>query len=146
MSADAVESEALYRLIPLSQVKIGMTLGQNVLDKEGRVIIAQSTRLTPMLLSRLAKWNIMEIYVPKEEIDGGSPRMAELPKPALRQTAILANLNLSGEEKLSLIGKIADEMDNRFFNVKDQPLMSDLRDAAEKWLLIKRAANIPGRK
>ena len=47
--------------------RVGLTLEQNVLDQAGRLIIAKGTRLTPMLLSRLQKWNIPEIYVPTDE-------------------------------------------------------------------------------
>ena len=42
------KDELPYQMIPLSQIKAGMILGQNVLDKEGRIIIAQGARLTPI--------------------------------------------------------------------------------------------------
>ena len=157
-----------FTALPLKLARPGLTLEQNVLDHAGRLVIAKGTRLTPMLLSRLVKWNIPEIFIPEAEaqalladnpetresapVPPDAPRAPESPDgKALalshRKTQIVAVGHALSEEGVKLAEAVERELDTRFGRVLEKPLMNALREAARIQLVNPDARRrLPGRR
>ena len=54
-------------LIPLEGLRDGMVLGNDVLDKDGRLLVAEDTMLTVLIINRLKKFSgTREVYIKVE--------------------------------------------------------------------------------
>jgi len=59
--------------IPIEEVQPGMTLAEPISDRTGRVIVAAGMKLSPVVISRLGKWNVASVTVEVEETSVHAP-------------------------------------------------------------------------
>ncbi len=110
----------------------GMKLAEPITNSAGVTLMPAGIRLTPMFINRLQKWNVesLEVFVEKERESVSSPPTRVLKSRSATSVAIdLA----AGQEEFAR--NIALEVSRRFANVKDNPLMMDLRVIVVKRLI-----------
>lgn len=73
------------RLIPVESVEEGTYLAKTIFDDNGRALLREGVKLTPLLINSIKKVNIRSIYINDEYSEG---RIEDLIKPELRQKAL----------------------------------------------------------
>lgn len=116
--------------LDIEKVASGMILAEPVTNAGGVTLMPAGIRLTPMFILRLKKWNVVELDVFVEDRREERPASAEL----RRSSHTTASLNLSAEQE-ELAREIAMDVSRRFVNVKENPLMMQLRVSAIKRLV-----------
>lgn len=126
---------------PVDQAQPGMLLGQPILDDKGRTIVPAGSRLTPAHIKRLDRWGIDHITITDEDSETALSRIREeegLPpeKPEIEQP--------SGEDR-DKMRRIAEAIQERFSDIKDNPLMEKLKLMAVRHLVVEsKEGDIPG--
>lgn len=142
-----------------------MKLGEPITNANGVTLMPSGIRLTPMFIARIRKWNIdfIEVYVDKKtDAGGGSPAEPEAAapesRPAAGEGAAAASrgtaARLSGEQQ-DFARSVAMDISRPFANLKENPLMMELRAVVIKRLIqhgpagmlnaMRRSAEEPGR-
>lgn len=111
----------------VAQIKAGMRLAEPITNSSGVTLMPAGIRLTPMFISRIKKWNIESLDVLVEE----ERPPASAAKPVVRPTL---DSSMSAEQE-EFVRSVAAEVSKRFLNVKDDPLMMELRIIAVKKLI-----------
>lgn len=73
------------RLIPVESVEEGTYLAKTIFDDNGRALLREGVKLTPLLINSIRKVNIKSIYINDEYSEG---RIEDIIKPELRQKAL----------------------------------------------------------
>lgn len=123
--------------IPVGELQAGMILAQPINDQNGRTIMPEGARLTPMHLKRLEKWGVDAVAIHADE-STGQPESEE--KIAARESIQQA----SAEDK-EFMRKVAVEVMERFQNVGENPVMAELKRLAVRHLVTRGRGAIPGR-
>ena len=92
------------KTINLDECTDGMRLADGVIDENGMMLVSADTPINDKLLAKLANLGVENVTIIVEE-------------------------QLSDEEKLRLQKEIEEQVNDRFRNVADNPLMQQLRDA-----------------
>ena len=126
--------------LPVSRIEAGMVAAQDIYDDRGRIILNSGGRLTPMIIKRFDKWGIEEVAVQTEE-----EAEAEKKKEAAKSTA-QSIIQSASEEDRVFMRRVAMEVQQRFANVEDSPVMMDLRRYAIRHLIMNGRGVVPGLK
>ena len=121
--------------ITAAEAQPGMILVQDVMDKDGRVLIPQGVRLTPMYLSRLLKWGVANLVI-EETAPAAPPEPNAMPMPTRQANAT--------QEQQVFAQAVATAIQARFAMVENDPLMMQLRSVALRQLLALGPNGIPG--
>lgn len=122
----------IRRKLNLSQVTPGMKLAEPITNASGITLMPAGIRLTPMFIVRLKKWNIdtIEVFLdrPKDKATANisQPRVAKS-----TSTSPIALAAAHGE----FAREIVEEVNTWFSNVRENPLMMQLRAVAIKRLV-----------
>ncbi len=95
------------RQIPVEEASVGDTIAAPLHDGEGRVLLPKGARLSSAVLGRLKGWGVNTIAIEGGDLDGSGKSPAEL----------------------------LEELDHRFADVEDDPLMVQIKDVARRHLL-----------
>ena len=95
------------RQIPVEEASVGDTIAAPLHDGQGRTLLPKGARLPSAVLSRLKGWGVNTITIEGEETDNSGKSPAEL----------------------------LEELDYRFADVEDDPLMAQIKDIARGHLL-----------
>lgn len=114
--------------VNVSNLNPGMKLAENIANASGITLIPVGVRLTPMFISRLEKWGIEAVDILVEEKEAKE----EVANPA--SLALAAMPNASTEQR-EFMEAITAEVAQTFANVRDNPLMMQLRAVAIKKLV-----------
>lgn len=124
--------------LSIDDIQPGMIVAKAVSDREGRVIIPEGGRLTPMAINRLPRWGIVGVDVFVEENvaavgasngESGGSRPLQVPTP---------------EQDLEFAARITAAVDLRFSNLERTPLNDEYRQFAIKCLIEKGRGVVPG--
>ena len=106
--------------LPIEQVQPGMTLAEPISDRAGRVIVAAGMKLSPVVISRLGKWNVEAVTVEVEETSVHRPVGGGESAPA-------------GEETAEISARMA-RLECVFARAGENPVMVALHELARKHL------------
>lgn len=116
--------------LDINQITPGMKLAEPITNASGVTLMPSGIRLTPMFIVRLKKWNIESLEVIVDDFNktadsgnGKQPRQSH---------ATAAGLTAEQEE---FTRRIATEVYGWFANVRENPLMMQLRSVAVKRLV-----------
>jgi hypothetical protein len=120
--------------IPTSDAKVGMILAEPITDQQGRIIMTEGSRLTPVHVKRLDRWGVSELVIQLEEEgeEGGEA------KPDNEAIAAAAQID---QEYMRELASVFNE---RFEAVADQPLMQHLKKVAFKAVVLNGRNGLPG--
>ena len=108
--------------LSIGEVQPGMTLAEPISDRTGRVIVAAGMKLSPVVISRLGKWNVASITVDVEEAAG-----APAPGSAAGEEAPV------GTETAEISARMA-RLECVFARAGENPVMVALHELARKHL------------
>lgn len=123
------------RKIPPSEAKVGMILASPIADQQGRTIMGEGTRLTPVHVKRLDRWGVAELIIEVAE-DGETPVEEIKPEPNVNEGAAQIDQDYMRE--------CAAAFKERFQPVDGQPLMESLKKAAFKLVVLAGRNGLPG--
>lgn len=112
----------------------GMKLAENITNDKGVTMMPSGVRLTPLFISRLDKWKIDSVFVHIEEQEPAAKEDIPADKSPAAVMSIPDRPNASAEQQEFLKSVIFD-VGTWFSNVKDNPLMLQLRSIAVKKLV-----------
>lgn len=120
--------------IDTSEAKVGMILAEPIMDKQGRVIISEGSRLTPVLVKRLSRWGVEEIFIDADadekdssgaaDDEGEGTPTVQLDQEYMRELAVTFN--------------------ERFHEVEDNPVMEQLKKLSFKIVVLAGRNGLPG--
>ncbi len=127
--------------LAIADLEPGMVVAHPIVDQKGRIIIPESTRLTPMHIARLEKWGITKVSVRGVEatsIDepAGGAENGRDEKP-------LASNNAEEQE---FMRRVAAQVAARFSNLPETPINQELRKLTIKHLVLNGRGVVPGLK
>ncbi len=116
----------------IARITPGMKLAEPVTNSAGITLMPAGIRLTPLFINRLQKWNVeaLEVFVEKERESVRSTRVMRN-RPASSPTTAIG---LTAEQE-EFARQVATEVAKRFVNVKENPLMMELRAVAIRRLI-----------
>ncbi len=120
--------------IGIDDVQAGMIVAKAVSDREGRIIIPEGGRLTPMAINRLPRWGIVGVEVVVEDPAAGGAESA----------VSRANGKPSVEEDLEFAARINADVEARFANLDHTPFNEEYRQIVIRCLIAKGRGVIPG--
>lgn len=115
----------------IDQITPGMKLAEPITNASGVTLMPDGIRLTPMFINRLKKWNIESLEVVVERRTGESSTTATVVRPQSTSTKVLG---MTAEQE-EFARSIAADVSRRFVNVRDNPLMMQLRSVAIRRLV-----------
>ena len=118
----------------IAQIAPGMKLAEAITNASGVTLMPAGIRLTPMFIARIRKWNIETLEVLVEKKRSSTTTMASLPvqqTPGQKQAREQA---LTAEQE-EFARATALEISRPFVNVKDNPVMMQLRAAVIRRLV-----------
>lgn len=104
-----------------------MRLAEPITNANGVTLMPAGMRLTPMFISRIKKWNIESLEVLVEEEKPPAAATKPIARPIL-------DPNMTAEQE-EFARAIAADVGKRFLNVKNDPLMMELRMIAIRKLI-----------
>lgn len=116
--------------VEVGQLAPGMRLAEPVHNASGTTLMPGGIRLTPMFIVRLKKWGVTHVMIEAE----GKPAAPAAPNPTSITRRMTAELP-TGPEASQFARDIAQEVSAWFVNVKDEPLMLQLRAIAIRKLI-----------
>ena len=119
----------------VSELQAGMVLAQQIMDENGRVVMQEGSRLTPMYIKRLPNFNVESVAVEEEEAAGDEPSAEDTTPSALKDA--------NAEDK-EFMRRIAERVQDRFTDVSDIPVMAELKRLAVRHLVLAGPGTIPG--
>lgn len=132
--------------LAVSQITPGMKLAEPITNANGTTLMPSGIRLTPMFIARIKKWNIerLAVLVEKQGEEQASGQEAEQNGvgPLAAEAEDSPNDGDDGdepaltEEQVEFARGVAAEISARFVNVRDDPLMMQLRAVVIKRLVL----------
>lgn len=123
--------------------KVGMVLAQPITDAQGRTIMAEGSRLTPVHINRLGRWGVQELHVLDDaEAEGAAADGIADGGGEGAQTDDDSSPSVQIDE--DFMREKAAEFKQRFTAVEDNPLMDDLKKTAFKGVVLAGRGKIPG--
>lgn len=120
--------------VSVDDLTAGMLVHKAVADKDGRIIIPQGGRLTPMAIKRLPRWGVLGADILFEDgIDNGE-EAAEQPRAPERRV----------EADTSFIERIEKTVDERFAGLAASQFNDEYKALIKKYLIEKGRGVIPG--
>lgn len=110
--------------LPIARIAPGMKLAEPITNAGGVTLMPAGIRLTPMFIARIRKWNItaLDVFVESKRAGGPPPPSANpLPPPPVDDENSIAR------EQEEFARSVAQEISRPFINVRDNPLMMQLR-------------------
>ena len=92
--------------VRVQEAKVGDMLAEPIVDRQGRTLLPKGAKLSPAVLSRLQGWGVSELHIEGQSAWASDKSSAEL----------LA------------------ELEHRFADWQDQPLMKQIADIARRHL------------
>ena len=120
--------------IQVSELQAGMILAQQIQDDKGRTIMPEGARLTPMHLKRLEKWGVESVLIDTEAGTRGEKKKEDAGKAALQAA--------SAEDR-DKMRSVAVAVQDRFSNIGDNQVMSELKRLVVRHLVLKSGESIP---
>lgn len=119
--------------VEVGQLAPGMRLAEPVHNASGTTLMPAGIRLTPMFIVRLKKWGVTNVTI---EVEAKPEPPAASLNPA-SMTTLTRQLveSPAGAEASQFARDIAQEVMAWFANIKDDPLMHQLRNIAIKKLI-----------
>lgn len=126
--------------LPIDQVSPGMRLAAPIKNASGVTLMPAGIRLAPMFINRLKKWNVAEVTVLAEAQPepGPATRPAGGPEPVaggVRRPSARAVADAANKTEDEFAREVIRDLNKRFANVQDNPLMMALRDVAARKLI-----------
>jgi hypothetical protein len=132
------------RRITVEEAKPGMVLAEPLADLEGRTLVGQGTRLSPIHISRLRKWGVSVLFVegPEEAVGGRIPQGAGRGPSADASAAAGAEGAAAGGLPPGVYAgpDLLERISGTFANVADDPVLGGLCEVVKKRL----AGRLPG--
>lgn len=120
--------------LPMSQIAPGMILAEDIANAAGVTLMPKGIRLTPMFISRLAKWDVKTIEVTLPEQEAEEPAPAHESSGSRTIHAAQAGQAITPEQE-EFVKSVTREVSSWFQNLRDDPLMMQLRVLAIKKLV-----------
>ena len=114
----------------IAQIAPGMKLAEPITNASGVTLMPAGIRLTPMFIARIKKWNIesLDVLVEKQRSGSTTQRLNNQSSGSLpAQTPVYEDENTLTAEQEAFARSVALEISRPFVNVKDNPLMMQLR-------------------
>ncbi|MCC8190501.1 MAG: hypothetical protein LIP77_07690 [Planctomycetes bacterium] len=117
----------------INQITAGMKLAEPITNASGVTLMPAGIRLTPMFIVRLKKWNIetLEVFV---EANRKSSTNTQIPQQAVARAQTTVRTTMTAEQE-QFARTVATEVSRWFLNVRDNPLMMQLRASAVRRLV-----------
>ena len=117
-----------------------MRLAEPITNSSGVALMPSGIRLTPMFIARIKKWNIQSLNVIVENASGepaadGMPPAARAAAPEGEEGEEDGDTGFSAEQE-EFARSVAREVAQRFVNVKQNPLMVQLRAVVIRRLVL----------
>ncbi len=110
-----------------------MVLGQDITDENGRTIVPDGARLTPMYIKRLSKWGVSAVAIRDE--DTATLRRENSPAREIIQSAT--------QEEREYMRRVAERTQKRFQKITGNPLMEELKRLVVRHLILSGKGLIP---
>lgn len=124
------------KYLPVDDIQAGMIVAKAVSDRDGRVIIPEGGRLTPMAINRLPRWGIIGVEVVVEDAAGQAGE-ADPAAPA-------APARKSVEEDLEFAARVTADVELRFANLERTAFNDEYRQIVIRNLIEKGRGVVPG--
>jgi hypothetical protein len=127
--------------LDIEQIMPGMKLAEPITNASGVTLMPAGIRLTPMFIARIRKWGIaaLDVLVEKRPPDTAARRAALARKNAelaQKQKADGADgVDALTAEQEEFVRATVTEISRPFINVKNSPLMMQLRASAVRGLI-----------
>ncbi len=124
--------------LSIAQVTPGMKLAEPITNAGGITLMPAGIRLTPMFIARIKKWNMDAVEVFVDKIHADAPD-----ETAPGKTAVLAKSSVRAQKDDGAVSEsleqfaraVATDVAKVFVNVRDNPLMMQLRAIAIRRLV-----------
>ena len=128
--------------LSIAQIGPGMKLAEAITNANGVTLMPAGIRLTPMFIARIKKWNIesLDVLVEKKAAQAALQNGGIL--PAARPYDDDDEDDGMTEEQEAFARSLAIEVSRPFVNVRDNPLMLQLRAAVIRRLVAQGPDNI----
>lgn len=124
----------------IAQLSPGMKLAEPITNSAGITLMPAGIRLTPMFIIRLKKWNIESVQVlidaPQDKQERQEQPEQPEPRSPTRAVRAATGSNALSAEQETFARSVAEEVARCFVNLKDNPLMMQLRNVAIKRLVL----------
>lgn len=117
--------------LSVAQITPGMKLAEPITNANGVTLMPAGIRLTPMFILRLKKWNIETLEVMVDDVE--EPEVADANETPAAPRQQKSNMTAEQEE---FARALAIEVAKWFVNVRDNPLMMNLRALAIRKLVL----------
>jgi hypothetical protein len=143
--------------IVVRDAKPGMLLARPITDQQGRIIVAEGTKLSQLYISRLEKWGVAELFVAEEapaprvataepgpaaapaKAAAAPPAAAAVPAEPPRAEVARSETPAAGRPGLPpgvyRGADLPERLAQTFSRVEDDPLMAALHGAVRRRLL-----------
>lgn len=123
--------------LSVAEITPGMKLAKPITNANGSTLMPAGIRLTPMFIARIKKWNIesLDVLIDEKESQPEATSESARIKAAAARGSGDDDEELS-EEQLEFARGVAAEVSARFVNVRDNPLMMQLRAVVIKRLVM----------
>ena len=121
--------------LKISDLTPGMKLGENITNELGVTLMPMGIRLTPMFISRLAKWNVESVMVLVEDQEEDEEKQLQPSNKKNSTNPLVAAKVDTSVEQQEFIKEVSQEVGIWFSDIKDHPLMMQLRSIALKKLV-----------
>lgn len=109
-----------------------MKLAEPIANSAGITLMPAGIRLTPMFIVRLKKWNIDTVEVFAEAAPKGKTEVVAATRAAPKSSTSTAGISA---EQGEFARSIASDVSRWFMNVRENPLMMQLRNVVIKRLV-----------
>lgn len=119
--------------LTIDQITPGMKLAEAVTNAAGVTLMPAGIRLTPMFINRLKKWNIASLSVFVDRVRTGKTDVTPVQRASAPAASAPATAAMPQPDEFAR--QIAREVAGWFINLRDNPLMMQLRNTAIKRLV-----------
>lgn len=129
--------------LTIDQLAPGMKLAEPITNASGVTLMPAGIRLTPMFIARIRKWNIeaLDVLLEKRRPDTAAKRAA-LASKAAENARGGTPADAPGAQLEEFARRTALEISRPFVNVKNNPLMMQLRASVIKALVLHGAKGV----
>ncbi len=125
-------ADMIKRRLNIAQVAPGMKLAEPITNAAGITLMPAGIRLTPMFIIRLKKWNIVMVDV---FTDSPAENRSETSVTRVKRRASGTTSATLTAEQSEFARLVAGDVSKWFVNVRENPLMMQLRNIVIKRLV-----------